>query len=188
MRPDARGKPNRSIFSRVSDCVKSLYCAMYKASGHSAQEAVRCHDVSMPLGLGFFVLPSRLLLMAERGSCSHKERECGPSASFAGLGVVCDMWPIVVLIRQVLDLFDRAATLSIAICMVLLGLRIENFEGLTGTTIDLGPLYGAAFQCMRHLCNLSFSNVSTTKCHALNASKHAIPPIYTLQLVHTSIT
>lgn len=30
--------------------------------------------MSMPLGLGFFVLPSRLLLMAERGSCSHKER------------------------------------------------------------------------------------------------------------------
>lgn len=30
--------------------------------------------MSMPLDLGFFVLPSRLLLMAERGSCSHKER------------------------------------------------------------------------------------------------------------------
>jgi hypothetical protein len=47
---------------------------MYKANGHAAREAVEGHDVSRPLDLGFFVLPSRLLLMAERGSCSHKER------------------------------------------------------------------------------------------------------------------
>ena len=47
---------------------------MYNASGHAAQEAVSSHDVSLPLDLGFFVLPSQPLLMAERGSHSHKER------------------------------------------------------------------------------------------------------------------
>ena len=51
-----------------------LFYAMCNGSGHAAREAVKSHDVSMALGLGFFVLPSWLLLMADRGSYSHKER------------------------------------------------------------------------------------------------------------------
>jgi hypothetical protein len=43
-------------------------CAIYNAGDREAQEAVRGHDVGVSLRLGLFVLPSRLLLMAERGS------------------------------------------------------------------------------------------------------------------------
>ena len=80
---------------------------MYKASGHAAREAVRSHDVSMPLGLGFFVLPSRLLLMAERGSCSHKERGVGGPARLPDRGLCATCGQLLFLIRDVLDLSDR---------------------------------------------------------------------------------